>query len=282
MKTKMCYFFEQGKCDSTACSFAHSKDELRAQPTLQKTKICKAWQGGHCDRGSECTFAHGESELRVTEGIYKTQMCHFFERGRCLKGARCNHAHGPGDMQSCKVPGAVPALPNSGKSDSEALAADPSPLKLASLLGDSPPPARLSASGGLAEFVMQPSMHMDSFSCSPALWPQLYGLPAAQEYDCGDYGNLAFSGSPWASQALGNDPSMLLMIPPFCPLEQWENRVAVLDQVLQNVSGLRSKLGNINVTEGSLETPIAVSLAKELAIDASKEKPPKKPLVHRI
>jgi len=100
MKTKMCYFFERGKCASSNCRYAHSKTELRHQPNLQKTKLCKTFaQEGRCLEGENCVFAHGESELKHTDGIYKTQMCHFYERGRCLKGDRCNHAHGPGDMR---------------------------------------------------------------------------------------------------------------------------------------------------------------------------------------
>lgn len=100
LKTKMCYFFERGKCASQTCRYAHSPDELRQQPNLQKTKLCKVFaEEGSCSNGANCVFAHGEVELRVTDGIYKTQMCHFFLRGRCLKGERCNHAHGPQDMR---------------------------------------------------------------------------------------------------------------------------------------------------------------------------------------
>lgn len=99
-KTKMCHFFERGKCASSDCRYAHSQAELRSQPNLEKTKLCKTFvQDGYCNDGENCGFAHGEGELRVTDGIYKTQMCHFFERGRCLKGDRCNHAHGKEDLR---------------------------------------------------------------------------------------------------------------------------------------------------------------------------------------
>ncbi|CAJ1371179.1 unnamed protein product [Effrenium voratum] len=102
LKTKMCYFFERGKCASSTCRYAHSSSELRKPPNLQKTKLCKAFAEGRCTKGDNCVFAHGEVQLRVTDGIYKTQMCHFFERGRCLKGERCNHAHGPDDLRQPK------------------------------------------------------------------------------------------------------------------------------------------------------------------------------------
>lgn len=99
-KTKMCHFFERGKCASENCRYAHAPSELRQQPNLEKTKLCKSFvQNGYCNDGENCGFAHGETELRVTDGIYKTQMCHFFERGRCLKGERCNHAHGSEDLR---------------------------------------------------------------------------------------------------------------------------------------------------------------------------------------
>lgn len=114
-KTKMCYFFERGKCASETCSYAHSPEELRVMPNLHKTKLCKTWaQEGRCDL-LHCAFAHGEAELRVTDGIYKTQICHFYERGRCLKGDRCNHAHGANDLRqpATTAPGAAssPAQP---------------------------------------------------------------------------------------------------------------------------------------------------------------------------
>lgn len=159
MKTKMCYFYERGKCASQNCRYAHSHSELRHVPNLQKTKLCKVWaQQGICHEGENCVFAHGETELRVTDGIYKTQMCHFFERGRCLKGDRCNHAHGPEDL---RIPPAVPpvgegggatsssgpkgakARSGHGTSDNLASAAESaedraplSPLPLAELLGE--------------------------------------------------------------------------------------------------------------------------------------------------
>lgn len=99
-KTKMCAFFERGKCASMNCKYAHSSDELRSLPNLTKTKICKAFMQGHCNYGENCIYAHGDGDLRVTKGIYKTQICNFFERGYCRKGDRCNHAHGSVDLRA--------------------------------------------------------------------------------------------------------------------------------------------------------------------------------------
>eukprot|EP00435_Cladocopium_sp_Y103_P027917 s2923_g6.t3 len=124
LKTKMCYFFERGKCASATCRYAHSAEELRSAPDLQKTKLCKAYAEGHCSAGDNCVYAHGEVQLRVTDGIYKTQMCHFYERGRCLKGERCNHAHGPEDLREPKSKdpwGGPPEVATPGRATSNPL-----------------------------------------------------------------------------------------------------------------------------------------------------------------
>lgn len=146
-KTKMCWFFERGKCASLDCRYAHSTSELRHQPNLQKTKLCKLFQEGKCQDGENCVFAHGEEQLRVTDGIYKTQMCHFFERGQCLKGDRCNHAHGPEDLRvplALATPTAGSSKVQSSRSAGEKARGQLGRLALADLLVDSPgkqPPA---------------------------------------------------------------------------------------------------------------------------------------------
>jgi len=106
-KTKMCAFFERGKCASANCRYAHSASELRLAPNMQKTKLCRAFLSGECN-DENCYFAHGETDLRVTEGIYKTQICNFFERGYCKKGDRCNHAHGLVDLRPAAPTAATP------------------------------------------------------------------------------------------------------------------------------------------------------------------------------
>eukprot|EP00439_Symbiodinium_sp_Y106_P081052 s1430_g19.t4 len=107
-KTKMCSFYEKGKCSSETCRYAHSLEELRCPPNLQKTKLCKSFLQGKCAHGENCSFAHGDSDLRVTSGIYKTQMCNFYERGHCKKGDRCNHAHGDADLRPSFSPQKTP------------------------------------------------------------------------------------------------------------------------------------------------------------------------------
>eukprot|EP00439_Symbiodinium_sp_Y106_P078729 s263_g17.t1 len=67
LKTKMCYFFERGKCASKTCRYAHSVNELRKQPNLQKTKLCKAFADGLCTRG-HCSCLRAEAYI-IWSGI---------------------------------------------------------------------------------------------------------------------------------------------------------------------------------------------------------------------
>jgi len=132
-KTKMCAFFERGKCASANCRYAHSASELRLAPNLQKTKLCRAFLSGECNN-ENCFFAHGETDLRVTEGIYKTQMCNFFERGYCKKGDRCNHAHGAVDLRPSAPPSASTPMGKISPSSQKSSQSRRSPLPLSELL----------------------------------------------------------------------------------------------------------------------------------------------------
>lgn len=68
-KTKICTFFQEGRCArGSSCTYAHGDSELKAPPDLQKTRICKAWTQGKCS-DDQCTFAHGEHQLRSTNAI---------------------------------------------------------------------------------------------------------------------------------------------------------------------------------------------------------------------
>eukprot|EP00930_Biecheleria_cincta_P033851 TRINITY_DN23435_c0_g1_i1.p1 TRINITY_DN23435_c0_g1~~TRINITY_DN23435_c0_g1_i1.p1 ORF type:complete len:550 (-),score=114.78 TRINITY_DN23435_c0_g1_i1:105-1658(-) len=191
LKTKMCYFFERGKCASQTCRYAHSSDELRKQPNLQKTKLCKVFaEEGSCSNGRNCVFAHGEAELRVTDGIYKTQMCHFFLRGRCLKGERCNHAHGPEDMRQGApkspqdaVQGAGAAGGSSGSASrpSTSMEASESTPKASTtgLFGGSPGDAKTGSPLNLAD--MLTNAHLTGIgSHAPVLPAATAGFQAAQ------------------------------------------------------------------------------------------------------
>eukprot|EP00928_Gymnodinium_smaydae_P084415 TRINITY_DN67697_c0_g1_i1.p1 TRINITY_DN67697_c0_g1~~TRINITY_DN67697_c0_g1_i1.p1 ORF type:complete len:214 (+),score=20.04 TRINITY_DN67697_c0_g1_i1:83-643(+) len=67
-KTKLCKFFLKDKCTrGSACTFAHSTEELTDQPDLRCTKMCRHYlQKGQCTV-SGCTFAHSRAELRRAE-----------------------------------------------------------------------------------------------------------------------------------------------------------------------------------------------------------------------
>lgn len=66
-KTKMCKFFQMGKCTRLGnCAFAHNDEELLPLPDFSRTKMCpKVTARGWCGLGTACKFAHRTSELRV-------------------------------------------------------------------------------------------------------------------------------------------------------------------------------------------------------------------------
>eukprot|EP00931_Biecheleriopsis_adriatica_P094162 TRINITY_DN67846_c0_g1_i1.p1 TRINITY_DN67846_c0_g1~~TRINITY_DN67846_c0_g1_i1.p1 ORF type:complete len:193 (-),score=35.23 TRINITY_DN67846_c0_g1_i1:353-931(-) len=64
--TRLCKFHLEGRCSrGTACTFAHTEDDLRKQPDYSKTRLCSLFQRtGHCWQGSACKFAHGSAEMQ--------------------------------------------------------------------------------------------------------------------------------------------------------------------------------------------------------------------------
>ena len=98
-KTKMCSFFEAGRCGLANCKFAHGACELKDMPDLKKTKLCCNFLRGRCSTDGSCSFAHFIEDLRFTDGVYKTHICRFFRNGGCKKGDRCKHAHGERDLR---------------------------------------------------------------------------------------------------------------------------------------------------------------------------------------
>mmetsp|Transcript_76082 Transcript_76082/g.122897 ORF Transcript_76082/g.122897 Transcript_76082/m.122897 type:complete len:222 (+) Transcript_76082:205-870(+) len=99
VKTRMCQFFEEGRCKySDKCAFAHNESELRGTPDLRKTRLCRAFSQGTCN-DRDCKFAHGNDELRETDICYKTALCSWFEKGNCSSGADCRFAHGDEELR---------------------------------------------------------------------------------------------------------------------------------------------------------------------------------------
>lgn len=58
-----------------------SNDGTGLQTQLKKTKLCKHFQNGQCQFGSNCTFAHNEAELVNAPNLAKTRLCKAFEGG---------------------------------------------------------------------------------------------------------------------------------------------------------------------------------------------------------
>lgn len=66
---------------------------LSAAACLSQTQLCRHWEAGSCSRGTSCSFAHGREELRANP-LHKTQLCQFWEAGLCAHGDACRYAHG--------------------------------------------------------------------------------------------------------------------------------------------------------------------------------------------
>lgn len=90
-KTSLCKFFKSNRCQrGKACVYAHSPDELRSPPDLQRTSLCQ--KGKDCS-SPICPFAHSMHELRSTEVFYKTASCRFHASGVCYLGNTCRYSH---------------------------------------------------------------------------------------------------------------------------------------------------------------------------------------------
>ncbi|KAL8438783.1 hypothetical protein Efla_004626 [Eimeria flavescens] len=104
-KTRVCPRLAMGVCHlGNKCNFAHSLEELRPAPNLDRTKLCPSvlYPGTACPaalRGDSCRFAHSKAEIRHTSNMFKTNMCLKWIRGKCKKELQCNHAHGHQELK---------------------------------------------------------------------------------------------------------------------------------------------------------------------------------------
>jgi len=75
-------------------------------PTIfEKTRLCKFFEKGRCRRGQACTFAHGGHELAPAPDFYRTQLClDFFRVGDCPMGRSCNFAHSAEEVRLSQIP----------------------------------------------------------------------------------------------------------------------------------------------------------------------------------
>mmetsp|Transcript_32356 Transcript_32356/g.66741 ORF Transcript_32356/g.66741 Transcript_32356/m.66741 type:complete len:268 (+) Transcript_32356:74-877(+) len=221
VKTKLCSFYEKGKCTRGAqCTFAHGSFELQQLPDLTKTSLCPAlMQFGACDDGA-CLFAHGVEELRATTKFYKTSMCKFHMMRQCRMGAACRHAHDESELRMDLR---------------EKLAEDPS---LSSLFDGADSVYRQdssvsSTSCPASTFRQMPSMDLDQDDVESAGWPLWLNMsasarPAAchpQQYFQSQKESARLS-PPWVSD-LSKMPAHSVLCGPswqkeqaFCELEQ--------------------------------------------------------------
>lgn len=75
-KTKRCRFWMEGRCNrGDACTYAHTDIELRSPPDLTKTKLCTRWKRGTCEKSADdCAYAHGLEDLRETNNLSPINM----------------------------------------------------------------------------------------------------------------------------------------------------------------------------------------------------------------
>ena len=98
LKTKVCSLFLNGRCHygSDRCYYAHSVDELREQPQLERTSLCPAFKKGKCHGGDNCRYAHSVEEMTHSA---KRVMCLWHQNGHCSHGVSCRFAHGEGELR---------------------------------------------------------------------------------------------------------------------------------------------------------------------------------------
>lgn len=103
LKTKVCSLFLNGRCHYGAerCFYAHSVDELREQPQLQKTSLCPAFKRGNCARGSACKYAHSMDEMAASA---KRVLCLWYQNGHCSHGNACRYSHDGEDSNPTHAP----------------------------------------------------------------------------------------------------------------------------------------------------------------------------------
>eukprot|EP00930_Biecheleria_cincta_P047836 TRINITY_DN33234_c0_g1_i1.p1 TRINITY_DN33234_c0_g1~~TRINITY_DN33234_c0_g1_i1.p1 ORF type:complete len:313 (+),score=52.94 TRINITY_DN33234_c0_g1_i1:107-1045(+) len=89
---------------ATKSSEKKSKQVQPVKEQYKATKLCKFFLAGTCTRGSACTFAHTKNQLRKLPDYSKTRMCQQFQvAGYCGKGATCNFAHSKEEMQQAAL-----------------------------------------------------------------------------------------------------------------------------------------------------------------------------------
>lgn len=91
LKTKICSLYMNGRCHygSERCFYAHSVEELREQPKLEKTSLCPDFKKGRCVR-DDCKYAHSVEEMSAAS---KRVSCLWHRNGHCSHGSACRYSH---------------------------------------------------------------------------------------------------------------------------------------------------------------------------------------------
>lgn len=80
---------------------ANAGDAPTAKDMFFKTRLCKFFAAGKCDRGSRCTYAHGEEGKADLPDFYRTRLCpSFLRKGTCVNGTSCAYAHNKNELRS--------------------------------------------------------------------------------------------------------------------------------------------------------------------------------------
>mmetsp|Transcript_24483 Transcript_24483/g.69782 ORF Transcript_24483/g.69782 Transcript_24483/m.69782 type:complete len:187 (+) Transcript_24483:126-686(+) len=119
----MCRHIAAGRCPrGDACDFAHDPSELVEQPNLGRTKMCPALaQSGGCS-DKACTFAHSKEEVRRVVLAHRAAGT----RQRRERAPRDDAADGLPDVPLCRVQRQSPPVPAAAETRSPACHAVPS------------------------------------------------------------------------------------------------------------------------------------------------------------
>lgn len=96
-KTRLCKFFELGTCQKgDACSFAHGPAELQGPPSVSISAGGTIW--------ADMVKEEPDSEpsmptVSVQEAAFKTALCRHHQRGVCFRGSACLFAHGEEELR---------------------------------------------------------------------------------------------------------------------------------------------------------------------------------------
>ena len=92
LKTKVCSLFLNGNCHygEERCFYAHSVQELRELPQLERTSLCPSYRKGKCRRGDNCKYAHSVDEMTISA---RRVPCLWYREGHCSHGQSCRFSH---------------------------------------------------------------------------------------------------------------------------------------------------------------------------------------------